>query len=769
MVRPVRVGLLVEEGSVEDFSRAVELASIAWGGLASPIIPVSSESPAAALRYAEELDVDVLAAVTSKPTLKELAKTTGYSWRSVDDRGPFGRGDETLKDWVLGLDALLAGEEARRTAAPGGLLHVTWAERHPLNLFCLALFGRFGDERHEREIQESFLANAQTMDLQDSAPLPAFAPARAPIRLGASGLFRDPRRPTVLVGDPSSLNHLTTFWNYRALGDDVMAWPIGHGDLVLSAATSWITNLPHPAWLRLGNNEKVIEIVADTDSIPADLQEFLNANLPPDVGTFVSRIGLPVPWHRERPIVSTTYSRSFRVETSLGNLSPAVGMPALDFLPKRFWYERMGTVAADVSITTEWQLPPGWRPTAPALRSFGHWIRNEMPTLWPFARTTGEGIVVGADATEDEIQLPMIPSLGLVNQLFKSKGFTCQVSDTGRYSARLIEILGGAFTDSAANQPAIREVLNKAAQSEFGQPPQALIQLANYSKGVWDEPRYSLRRPGAYGTSVVEWLTKQKALRPRLKLQCLACGSDASLPPESLQAEIRCELCDEVYPLALALARKRRPWLLATASVLPVQRLNETYPVMAAISAFASLRGPGAYLPHHVIGLELTKEPFRCEIDIALLFQNVEQPALVICEAKSFRSELDQDDFDKLTTVQNAARDAGIDCYLLVATMRDSLTPFEVQELRRICESAPHAITPSGRTTDLIFPIVLTSRNLSVPSMHDDHPQKLARGWGTLTDLAKKTCEVHLGMTGIRMERLPEDGGSVAVPRWAST
>jgi hypothetical protein len=45
-VRPVRVGLALNAGSVSEFRRAVELATSVWGGIANPIIPVEDRAEA---------------------------------------------------------------------------------------------------------------------------------------------------------------------------------------------------------------------------------------------------------------------------------------------------------------------------------------------------------------------------------------------------------------------------------------------------------------------------------------------------------------------------------------------------------------------------------------------------------------------------------------------------------------------------------------------------------------------------------------------------
>jgi hypothetical protein len=137
-VRPVRVGLALNAGSVSEFRRAVELATSVWGGIANPIIPV--EDRAEALRLAEEFDVDVTWAVGESPLISELTQQPGFVWEQGLSGGPFNFSHPARGDHLVGAELVLR-TLARSASGPQLEAH-KWAESHPLDLLNTAVFGR---------------------------------------------------------------------------------------------------------------------------------------------------------------------------------------------------------------------------------------------------------------------------------------------------------------------------------------------------------------------------------------------------------------------------------------------------------------------------------------------------------------------------------------------------------------------------------------------------------------------------------------------------
>jgi len=105
---------------------------------------------------------------------------------------------------------------------------------------------------------------------------------------------------------------------------------------------------------------------------------------------------------------------------------------------------------------------------------------------------------------------------------------------------------------------------------------------------------------------------------------------------------------------------------------------NETIPVMAALSVFATACGKGGLSGSgmlYLAGAELVKDAATCEIDFMVMIQDSELPAIVIGEAKAGHPErpapgdlLSGGDLEHLQAIQDALRRIGIDCWICFAT-----------------------------------------------------------------------------------------------------
>ena len=69
--RPIRIGFLVRDGSIEDLVKAAGINTLLWGGIYNPFIPVGTEN-----EFAEQLmnlfSIDVLFPVNHTKEIDEL-------------------------------------------------------------------------------------------------------------------------------------------------------------------------------------------------------------------------------------------------------------------------------------------------------------------------------------------------------------------------------------------------------------------------------------------------------------------------------------------------------------------------------------------------------------------------------------------------------------------------------------------------------------------------------------------------------------------------
>lgn len=745
-VRPVAVCLA---SGTEDLSGTIrtctEIATCFWGGINYPIIPVTDVSKA--LETAEFFDVDVVHAVDDDGLARQVAESDGFQWRWMSS-SPFDTKDSVARDHVLEVGWLLERFAGAASESPPVL--ITWDEEHPLADLLGVLYGCFGTEELGQGSRERFASVSKSLHLDAEAPLPVLADRN---QIAATGFGLHPKGGSgigIAAIDPHDPLDLIDFWNHRSLGYEVMPWPIGYESLAESSLATWLASYQEN-WPSVFADKRGLRVwLRDRSSFPDSLESMLKEHVGEGAMKLVdelSQYAAPFGprWQRVHGIHA---GRSFDVTVDKDAWGVDIPAPSVDFLELRFSTDRYGIIAADIEISAENDLRPGRKASAPPVRVFAKALRRAGLPLTQFIRPVHGGLSLGMHPNESLVRVPMISSFQLIEALLRDRGWGLGQSEPGRYVGRLMEVLGGAYEDSSANQPAVRAVLEKAAGGPYGRPVQALIQEAKQHAGDW--PPFG-SQADSYPKAVVQRLTSINALRTRVKVPCLSCGTSAAITPSDLGDQVVCELCGDSHPLGLVLTLGNPKWLLSTASVLGIERLRETFPIMATLSAFASFADWGRQLPHHVIGLTVEKADFSCEVDIALLMSTRDRPLMIVGEAKSYRDELVEDDVTKLTTVRNAVMSSGLDCHLMFVTMREALTDDETQLIKEAVSQSPMPLSTRPHVSPRpLLPIVLTAEALSSPSHSDNHPSRWAQQ--SIERLAEESLRREVGFERLEFE-----------------
>lgn len=767
-VRPVRVGLVITSGEWDALHRAVTLAVSTWGGQGFPIFTAQDRD---ALPEATALGVDVLFAVDDGAEGRRLAREPGFQWASFQDRSPFLRDDSGIDDHLLPASATFDWYKAHRLAS-APCSHVTWDPEHPLARLLTVWCGEFGNDDAQRADRAAWERLAEPVRLGSEALPASLLSTVDQLAVTLEEVVLEPRfhRRGIVVVDPNEMDDLVAFWNLRACGHQVVPWCEDHAELVSPILAPWVAHIAAEQ--------------ASADR-PTELSIWHNTarELPPALAQIVRdpRIRLLEDDNRLDAScfgpMTTRHTRHFTIdfEPSRGQLS--VPLPVLDFLPRRSSWTNLGMVAADIEIWNEAGLPTGTRVTAPAARRIAAMLPRDLA---PFIRARHRGFVTPVRAANEAASLTLIHAEPLVSRVLKEAGFAPRVNENGRRMHHRIELLGTARADSLANQPAVREVLRKTLRCRDGVSADALVGHARKYAAGWTHvsPHWS----GSYrdyGSAVVGVLGSRGILQPQARIPCMGCGSAIRVSPMSLGAEVVCELCGASLPLAAYVANNPgRPmaWELRATSAFDEAHLNETVPVMAALSVFTSVleSGLGSTVPLHLVGVELTKGADPRELDFVVLAQDAELPAVVIGEAKAGHPEtpkpgelLTADKMAFLESAQDAIRAIGIDCWISFATSRPRLQPSEVELLRRSCERALMPVFDFHGLLLEVLPIVLTGQSLSVPSLDPRHPASFAREFPHLPALGRQTCVRELALASIDHER-DASGTWHARPRWSA-
>ena len=771
MLRPVRMGLLITQGSAVGLRQAVELAVASWGGQAFPILEATADWQDV-LRMAVAMGVDCFYPVGDDDELKGLAKTPGFEWvpswhgLSPFNRDPQGRGEHVLPSSVL-YDWYRASRLPHQT-----VYHVSWPRDHQLADLLMVWFGCFGADAIGQADMAAFDALAQGCPLGPGLPLPPY-PFSLVSQLGITmqDVFQKPRWQSrgIMVVEPGNVSHLASFWNLRACGQEVFPWAESHADLLKDPLTQWLDKAASVPSAAAGRLPELCLWLPPLDALPPRLDALIDS----------SRFRLTPQSHQVNlhacgPLM-TSHVRRFAADISQSG-EALISLPVLDFLPRRATWTDLGTVAADIDVWSESTDPAG--DTAievPAARCIAPHLRS---VLMPFTRPRNRGRVVPVRVSQETVSLTPVRADLLARSLASSAGYELAVTENGRRVHHLIRLLGGVTPDSLANQPAVREVIRKALRSPYGANAESLVGTAGSNEGGWTAKTIRRRGFKDYPAQVIGTLAQLGIFQPLACLKCPQCTSTIRVAPSALGEPVRCELCMAVVSFGAYIANSPgRPatWAMKVTPALDETHFNETVPVMAALSVFAvacgrGLSGGGML---YLVGTELTSNSATREVDFMILVQDADLPAVIIGEAKAGHPDhpkpadlLSVDDLDHLEAVQDAFRAIGIDCFICFATTRPALQPSEADLLRRSCERALMPVFDFKSLLLPALPVVLTGEDLSVPAMDDRHPARRADpDYPRLPALAKNTCQQQLDLADIDFTT-DSSGNWQARPRW---
>ncbi len=758
MLRPVRLGLVFKP-TIDNLSRAVESATSTWGGMFHAFLSPDNEDES--LSLARRLGIDALWPMDEDFLSQRLCNSEGYHWTGFG--GPFEYSTGTPDTGLLDAGWLLDDSSAERFVLP------CWSDEDLLRDLFAVWFGAYGNSEHSRGVNSAFAQRADKLAIDPTDSIPAIPNALSPIDLTAleveyKGLEAS---CSVLVLDPQNPQDLLQFWNLRATGNLVFPWPKGFEGRVQAAGDAWLQQALANSRVHTrqsGSGAKLGQFVdvwlgeGQLDT-PKELTSMLGKH---DIEAHPAMLDQPRGWTGDHPL-ATNLSRTFTSPIDPGEHTFSVPLPPLwASLGRRG--RRAGILAAQLSGLSAANLGPRWTANIPNVRDLSALLHKYWNVGEPFQYPTHDGLALGVSAASDSATIGLVPSFSIFERLLRDSGWKCSQSDDGRFATQLVELLGGAG-GNAANQPAVRAVIRKAARAQHGLHIQALVQVAKDNRGSWPSALQSIS-PADYAARVVNYLLFRKILHPVLPVKCPDCATTSPLRPEDLATELRCPMCSEPFPLGFAfgITAKRPDWRYRLAANVPDERLSEALPVMAAVSVLSSLGSLSSRTAPHVLGLQIAGPQSSCEIDVALAMNDGGSAVVIVGEVKSYRVPIDSNDLANLRKVQQFLRTKKINCYVLAATLRDSLTAEEVADLRAFCEGSETVLARYSLEPSL--PIVLTGNDLSTPQYTDEHPGRWTRaGWGEIANIALESCKRNLGLSDIRYEPTPSGDGAWR-PSW---
>jgi hypothetical protein len=726
------------------------------------------EDPSGAEDLARLYMVDVISAVDDSREAKRLEELPGFSWRG---RSPYGPLDPVKEDVVYRvMDASTLVPALASTDHPP-MLMPRWDPGDPLAALFAVWFGEYEPSDYGNRLRATFGEAGVELPIESSQALPYEELWETPIRLSSHAVSCSSYGPGIgfVAVDPAAPMDLIAMWNLRADGGHVFPWPFGFDDQIEDAAKRWVDaaltagRITRP---RMGTGEDGPLQVYFWSTRDEDVPERLAALLASrEVQAWRSAPdSLPMGWTGGSYPLSTEFEESFTAVVDPQTLLIEVPLPRIDFLPRRRRLFGTGVIAAQLESVSERGLPPGLGFTVPSIRRLAPLLDDYVDYPEPFHRGTGDGRVVGSSAEVRSLKLRLLPYLSIVEKLLSETGRTCAQTDDGRFTGRLIELLGGPLSH-IANQPAVRAVLSEAAGSHRGRPIASLLGKAKNYQGSWPGPIAHPEAVRRYPQAVVNHLLSRKMLRPALPIKCPRCATETAWDPDAIATTLECPMCEEQYPLGLALsiAGRRIDWLFRLPGNIPSHKLAEAFPIAATLGILAQYgRYSDATLPH-VLGLSLEMKEESREIDIVAILNDRGLPVVLVGETKSYRDDIDQRDLETLVALQRDLQATGLETFIVLATLRDTYEGAALQALREVCEQAPATLHYSHGER-VALPIALVARDLSAHPMSNEYPTKWVRHSYTLAEFAMESCRQNLGLDQVTYER--KGDGFVSKPVW---
>ncbi|MER7246194.1 hypothetical protein [Kribbella sp. NPDC000426] len=746
MVRPARVGIVLDGPSLTDLASAVRAASSAWGGMYYPIIDLARQDDWR--RTMEALAVDFLWPIMETPAAEEIARQVGWTWRGAKQFGAFAppEADSSI------LHRVLRADEWIPTLAPDSLIAPNWADDDPLAALFSTWLGRIDDS--DILSSERYLPTARQVSFASSEPLPSFTGSVTPIRLTASQI--DYQGETVgsgvLVIDPGNVQNLIRFWNIRAAGGGVIPWPRGHDGFAEPLVRQWLESLYPAAAERTRERYINLEVIdSESDESPELLRSLLNEF---GIDSTTASFAYPHGWYNRHPLM-TEYVVDFSSTASNEDWSITASTPSLPFARK--WDGWPGVIAAEVGIYRD-ETGPDRAAYAPRLRRISDFIVN-ADNMSPFQRATGEGAVYGLQASTKSVNVALLHPLDIFSTMFNKDDATFDQSDDGRFSTRLAETLGATIT-TAATQPAVRAVLMETSEhSEAGISFPHLLQIAERERGMWPDI-FQRTTPKDYARQVVMWLLDRNLLRPVLPVKCPKCRNESLLDPDSISHTLICEFCSWRFTLGVTLGRegRRADWRYRLSGHVAKSKLKAALPVLATNAVLSAIKRSNPSLTK-LDGLLIKSKDLEAEFDVAAIVDST-NPTVVLGEVKN-SNKINAQDIANLTAAQAMLRSVNIDCYILVATLKQQLASEEISLLRELCERAPQVLHSDGLILPAV-PIVWTGSDLSVPWSSEQHPWRGEDHWQGASSIALNSCKKNLALDAWGMA-----GGGPSDPRFA--
>lgn len=738
VIRPWRVGVLADTSSAEAVRKAIANLSGVWGGRYMPIFDIGA--PIEELeQLGRQYDVDSLYADVVEGSLGDLLRKPGWTWCGRGPWGPFGE-EHGFRKGLLPIRSFID--------ASTDLVQPTWDSEGPADLVLAATWG-LGDH----------LGLPLSPALDDTGPriapyaqiLSCPGASRSTIgtlKAGTLHVRTNPRayldsHTGVYIIRPDHPADVVEFWNMRTYGTKIIGVPAeGAAELLSFLLSSALPGIEIRTGGGKGSTQRVVCVWGLKDASDATSKAIQSA---------ADRDGLKV-WPNARGSwprfifqgLRTPFTRSLRADFRPGANWIDVALPVLPIGDEPDAYTR-GIVAAEIDLHSVLGQDPRLTVSIPPYRRHSSLLQHASALEGiDHARVTHSGLALGISADRDHVRVPFAYSLDVMHLLFDDDSVSTAQSDIGKFQSRAAEKFGGPFS-GVFNQPGTRAAVALAAGRNSGVTLSHLRQVVEHNRGTWPDPLFGPRlEPKDYADRQVNYLLHSGIFVPTLKVHCSNCRVESRVSADDLATTMTCEFCGQTFNLALSHSLAQPEWRYRLAAHLRADQVQALLPALAATSFLSQLRHIEEPPLPHVLGLEVSIDQRKIEVDVAAYLPDRDWTA-VLGEVKT-ANRIDAHDIANLEFLQQKLSEKDVRCLLLFATLKDKLSPEEISNLRELVErSRPVQLTDGKLLPNM--PLILTGSDLSHSSGSENHPWRWdSKNYSGVFGTAITSCERNLGL-----------------------
>ncbi len=735
--RPVRIGFLIRDSSIEDFVKCCEINTLLWGGIYNPIIPVGSNDYLVQ-QFIKLFSVDILFPVIQDTKLQSvIAKYPHLKNPHHISEGISYEDWHTKKQEIAYIDVIHLidyywNEEFKHNKDErSNCAYVSWDSKEPLSHLFSAIFGAYPKDMNLKvDYVKAFKNGLRAGDIVIKDNLEAELSKRIdPIRLTASRLtsYRNlGREDGLYIGSQKNFWDLVLFWNLRAAGTQLVFLPIDEANRFEQYISTFI-NILDERPSRHPNFEDWIGIYCLNGK--KDDHKTILSKFKPKKKFMFSYLSDTI-WNgmNINPYLPEFKSKSTMslIEQQYGRYNVSIPLPESPFSEDR---QHMQNYVISLNLLTEFGYP-GYTLKLPNLPDLNEFYGRQV-TLEPWNLRIGRnnfGLIQHYD--KDSITVHPIQISDLMIKIFERAGIKATLSAPGRLADLIIKNMDDIESCRVFKIRGVRKLLKEMGRRIGWIEAGKLIWREDFRK-FQDLYIESRKKRSLSPTDVIHFLIKKKVISPtphkiykilskfkRKEFSCANCGYKSLIPNLDFEYAWKCPFCGFEHCLPLYIRNKLRNelcnWHLKKVGLFAKENNQEgSVPVILSLMQLNRLIGHG-HDAKWITSLDLKNGDTSCEIDFAMLnlgqrFDEQElQIAIGECKEKD---EINDRDIENLCAVKEKLEKSEIDCYLVFSKTTDTFLPAEIERFKKLLKERE------------IAPILFTNTELEPYEPYWDHPK----------------------------------------------